>query len=239
MEALRAESLQVGEGELIGSEDELLARHGVSRPTLRQAGALVAQEQLLQVRRGVGGGYIARRPTGRAVSHMAAIFLTTRQTSLDEIGHSMAPIRAELARLAATNIDDASREAFRDFLKREAEDSGQGGFRAFARREREFGQLIGAASRNSVLALFLDILHDLAANIRPEDDVLVGHPERVQAYRERRTRLIEAIIDGDPNVAELLAQRISELNRQWIANGDAADAAKSLPDAPRETNAKE
>jgi len=239
VEALRAESLRVGEGELMGSEDELLARHGVSRPTLRQAGALVAQEQLLQVRRGVGGGYIARRPTGRAVSHMAAIFLTTRQTSMDEISHSMAPIRAELARLAAKNIDEASREAFRAFLQRDAEVAESGGFRAFARSEREFGQLIGAASRNSVLALFLDILYDLAANIRPEDDVLVGRPERVRGYRERRTRLIEAIIDGDPNVAELLAQRTSELNREWLADAETgAEAAKSPPDELRETNAK-
>ena len=88
VEALREESLQCAEGELIGSEDDLLARHKVSRPTLRQAAALVASEQLLQVRRGVGGGYIARRPTGRAVTHMAAIFLRSRGASLDEISRS-------------------------------------------------------------------------------------------------------------------------------------------------------
>jgi DNA-binding GntR family transcriptional regulator len=63
VEALREESLRCAESELIGSEDDLLASHNVSRPTLRQAAALVAREQLLQVRRGVGGGYIARRPT--------------------------------------------------------------------------------------------------------------------------------------------------------------------------------
>lgn len=236
VEALRAESLQCAEGELIGSEDELLARHGVSRPTLRQAAALVAQEQLLQVRRGVGGGYIARRPTGRAVAHMAAIFLTTRETSLDEISRSMAPIRAELARLAATNIDDASRAAFRNFLKQEGDAPGDGGgFRAFARSEREFGQLLGAASHNNVLALFLDILFDLAANIPPEHDIFLGHPDRVQAYRERRTRLIEAILDGDPNVAELLAHRTSDLNRQWLAeSADLAEVAKSSSAGVRE-----
>lgn len=220
VEALRAESLRCAEGELLGSEDELLARHGVSRPTLRQAAALVAQEQLLQVRRGVRGGYIARRPTGRAVAHMAAIFLTTRETSPDEISRSMAPIRAELARLAATNIDDAAREAFHDFLARDAESVPENaGIRAFARSEREFGQLLGSASHNSVLALFLDILFDLAANIPREHDVFLGRPERILAYRERRRKLIEAILDGDPNVAELLAHRTSELNRQWLAEG--------------------
>jgi len=239
VEALRAESLQCAEGGLIGSEDELLARYRVSRPTLRQAGALVAQEQFLQVRRGVGGGYIARRPTGRAVAHMAAMFLSTRATTLDEISHSMAPIRAELARLAAANIDDASREAFRDFLRQDEEDREEGGIRAFTRSERAFGQLLGATSRNSVLALFLDILHDLAANIPPQHDIYLRHPERVLAYRERRRRLIEAILDGDPNVAELLAHRASELNRQWLAQGAMSEDAADSPSEDATVDARE
>ncbi len=216
VEALREESLQCIEGELIGSEDDLLARHRVSRPTLRQAAALVAQEQLLQVRRGVGGGYIARRPTSRAVAHMAAIFLSTRETSMDEIGQSTAPIRTELARLAAANLDDASRQAFKGFLRREADGlADNSGLRAFARSEREFGQMLGAASRNNVLSLFFGILYDLAGNIRPEHDLFLGRPERVEAYRERRTRLIEAILDGDPSVAELFANRLSEFMQTW------------------------
>jgi len=221
VETLRGESLQCAEGELLGSEDELLARYKVSRPTLRQAAALVGQEQLLQVRRGVGGGYIARRPTSRAVTHMAAIFLRTRDAGLDELRQAMAPIRAELARLAATNLDDASRQALQDFLQREAAAANVegGGFRAFARSEREFGQLLGAASGNNVLSLFLNILFDLAANVPPEHDVLVGRPDRVAAYREHRARLVEAIIGGDPNVAELLSNRTSELYQQWQDDG--------------------
>jgi DNA-binding FadR family transcriptional regulator len=201
---------------MIGSEDELLARHGVSRPTLRQAAAIVAQEQLLQVRRGVKGGYIARRPTGRAVAHMAAVYLRTRGTSLDEISRSMAPLRAELARLAASNLDDSSRQALGDFLKSEAEASAEaGGFPTFAKREREFGKVLGAASRHLLLSLFFDILFDLAATMGPESDIFLGRPDRVKAYLERRARLIEAILDGDPDVAELVAQSMAELTRPW------------------------
>jgi GntR family transcriptional regulator, transcriptional repressor for pyruvate dehydrogenase complex len=216
VEALREESLQCPEGELIGSEDDLLARHNVSRPTLRQAAALVASEQLLQVRRGVGGGYIARRPTGRAVTHMAAIFLRSRGASLDEISRSMGPIRAELARLAAINLDDTSRQALSAFLQSEADASADaGGFPTFARSEREFCRLLGESSRNQVLSLFCDILFDLSATMGPEQDIFLGHSERVKAYRDRRVRLVEAILDGDPSVAELLAHRMSELARPW------------------------
>jgi DNA-binding FadR family transcriptional regulator len=210
VEALRAESLRCAEGERIGLEGELRTRYQVGRPTLRHAAALVEQEQLLQVRRGVQGGYIARRPTGRAVAHMAAIFLRAREASLDEIGQSIAPIRAELARLAAANLDDASRQAFRDFLRREAEAIENGGFRAFASSEREFGQVLGAASRNNVLSLFFDILLDLATKIPPEHDIFLGRPEWVKAYRQRRTRLIEAILDGD----RTLFMRADELGAQ-------------------------
>ena len=228
VEALRRDALKCPEGELIGSEDELLARHQVSRPTLRQAAALVAQEQLLQVRRGVKGGYIARRPTSRAVAHMAAIYLRTREASLDELGRSMGPIRAELARLAAANLDESSRQAFQDFLQREADPNVEGaGLRAFTKSEREFGNLLGAASRNHVLSLFLDILHDLAANIPPERDLFLGQPERVKAYRQQRARLIEAILDGDPNIAVLLSKRTSELNRLWMDEDAPAPDPKS------------
>lgn len=69
--ALRNDALRKPEGSLIGSEEELVERYGVSRPTLRQAASLVAQEQLVHVRRGVGGGYFTRRPDSHSVAHMA------------------------------------------------------------------------------------------------------------------------------------------------------------------------
>jgi DNA-binding FadR family transcriptional regulator len=216
VEALRVESLRCAEGELIGSEDELVARHRVSRPTLRHAAGLVAQEQLLQIRRGAKGGYIARRPTSRATAHMAAIFLRSREARLDELTWSTGPIWVGLARLAAANLDEASRQAFQNFLQREAKANVDGaGFRAFTKSEREFGQLLGAASHNLLLALFLDIIYDLAANTPPENDIFLRRPERVRVYRQQRTRLIEAILDGDPNVAEFLANRMHELTRLW------------------------
>jgi hypothetical protein len=92
---------------------------------------------------------------------------------------------------------------------------------------REFGQLLGASSGNRVLSLFLDILYDLGTNFRPEHDVFLGRPDRVQAYRQQRAPLIAAILDRDPNIAGLLANRTSELHRQWQAeDADASVAAR-------------
>jgi DNA-binding FadR family transcriptional regulator len=233
VEALRDESLQRAEGELIGTEDDLLSRHQFSRPTLRKAAALLAQEQLLQARCGPKGGYIARRPTSQTVAHMAAIYLRARDASRDDLRRSIGPIRAALARLAASNLDEASRQAFQNFLRREAEvDVEDSGFPTFSNNEREFGQLLGAASRDHVLSLFLDIIYDLAADIPPEPDTFLGRPDRVRAYRERRARLVEAILNGDPNVAELIANRLTELNRQWVEE-ESERARSTNPTEPR------
>ena len=44
-DALREEILQAGDGARLGSEDDLLTRLSVSRPTLRQTARLLEQEQ--------------------------------------------------------------------------------------------------------------------------------------------------------------------------------------------------
>jgi hypothetical protein len=73
----------------------------------------------------------------------------------------------------------------------------------------------GAASRNNVLSLFFEIVLNPAPNMEPEHDIFLGRPDRVKAYRERRVHLIEAILDDDPSVAELLVHRTSELVQPW------------------------
>src|SRR5437899_1878308 len=93
--ALRTEVLKCEDGQLIGSEEDLVERYKVSRPTLRQAVALVAEEQLLTVKRGVGGGYFARRPDAKAVVHMTAIYLHSRSAKVEEIIRALEPIRIE------------------------------------------------------------------------------------------------------------------------------------------------
>ncbi|MGJ3627919.1 GntR family transcriptional regulator [Sphingomonas sp. MMS24-JH45] len=57
---LRRLALTSEEGTLLGSEEALMTRLGVSRPTLRQAAGLVAQDQLITIKRGVNGGYSPR-----------------------------------------------------------------------------------------------------------------------------------------------------------------------------------
>ena len=217
--ALRAFALAKQDGDFLGSEEDLIQRLGVSRPTLRQASAQVVQEHLISIRRGMGGGYFARRPESTGVSRIAALYLQSRQASFVEIAVAMKSIRAELSALAAHNQDPKLREDLRTIVAKDHDpehDTEGHGYRAFLRSEREFGRTLGEMSGNSVLVLLLEILYDFAALARREDDVLVNRPERVIAYRRLRAQLADAILDGDEEISKLASRRCSDLISEWI-----------------------
>ncbi|MBV2149111.1 FCD domain-containing protein [Sphingobium sp. AS12] len=219
--ALRAYALSRENGDFLGSEEDLIERLGVSRPTLRQASAKVVQEHLISIRRGVGGGYFARTPGSISVSRMAALYLMSRNAGLSEITAAMKPLRAELAMRAARNRDPELQDRLRAFVAegetQEASGGNDGhGYREFLRSEREFGRILGEMSANSVLILLLEILYDFASYLRREQDVLRNRPERVRTYSKLRAKMARAILEGDVEVAELSSHRCSDLIDEWM-----------------------
>jgi len=219
---LREQSLATAPGEMIGSEDQLVATYKVSRPTLRQAAALVSQEQLLTVRRGTGGGYFARRPEVAAVAHVAAIYLQSRHTTLREIITAVEPIRVEMATLAAQNRTPDELDALKAFLVRDNRDLEVGEREAFLRSEREFARLIATASHNSVLYLFITTLHEFSSLPRQNERVFES-AERVRAYWSVRQKSLVAIIEGDAEIAGISARRAARMITEWLM----ADGART------------
>jgi len=137
---LRQECIQREPGTLLGQEEELLRRLGISRPTLRQAAALLGQEQLMNVRRGPGGGYFTTRPDISAVVHMAAIWLQLEHVAIGEILASTSTLRRELAPLAALNMDEEGYAKLTAFLEHDrAIDEKDYGFTVFLKAEIALG----------------------------------------------------------------------------------------------------
>jgi DNA-binding FadR family transcriptional regulator len=231
-DAIRRDALDRAEGELLGSEDDLILKYGVSRPTLRQAAALVAQENLLVVKRGVGGGYFARRPDSKAVAHVAAVYLRSRRTRAEEIIRALAPIRIELTKLAAKSTDEGAKMRLRRFLEQETH-SEQDSYGDFLRSEREFGRLVSDLSGNHVVSLFMEILYDCSGMLSKDEDLLRNHPERVIDYRAKRNRAAEALLDGDEEMAVLAATRCAAAAAEWMMSDlegrPARDRLISLP----------
>lgn len=213
---IREDAVKLADGELLGSEEDLVNRYGVSRPTLRQAASLVVQEQLLAVRRGVGGGYFAREPEAHAVSRMAALYLKFHHANLSEILAAFMPVRVQLAHSAANNPDEECRKEMAEFLEIEDSIEEYGSFREFATAERRFNYLLGQLGDNKVLALFMEILLDLSALVDRSDDIYRNRRDRVEALRRERNSLGRAILDADEEVAVVIARRSSRMSSEWL-----------------------
>jgi DNA-binding FadR family transcriptional regulator len=211
---IRGDILAAPPEQMLGSEDDLLARYQVSRPTLRQAASLLAQEQLLKVKRGVGGGYFSRRPDTTGVAHSAAVYLMAHSTTMREVLEAVSPIKAELAILASRNRDPELLDALRELAEQDIPDGGNL-YKGFLRSERAFSQLLSLMAGNKVLSLFLDTLYDFCSEIPPEQDVYRNHPARIRKYWMARAEMIRAILAGDEEIAAVFAKRCAEMVTRW------------------------
>ena len=92
-------------GDRIGTEQELAAEFGVSRPTLREGLRLLASSHLIRVGRGRAGGiFVARTPgegMSRNVSESISMMLATETVSLCELLDARMFLEVPLAGLAA------------------------------------------------------------------------------------------------------------------------------------------
>jgi len=210
------------DGELLGSEDELITLFGVSRPTLRLAAAQVAQEHLITIKRGVNGGYFARVPGSKPVSRVAALYLQRHGAKLGDIIEAIQPLRDALIRLAAGK-SAARKQHLRDFIDEDSH-SGNIDYRYFLRSERQFANMLSEISGNRVLGLFLNIVYDVAEQLRRKEEIYVTRPERADEYRRQRRRMAEAVLEGDAEMATLASRRCAAIVRVWRNdNGEVSD----------------
>ncbi|WP_459976700.1 FadR/GntR family transcriptional regulator, partial [Mycobacterium avium] len=69
---------ELGEGEALPTENELLIQFGVSRPTLREAIRVLESESLIEVKRGSRGGIRVSVPRVEIAAHYTGLMLEYR-----------------------------------------------------------------------------------------------------------------------------------------------------------------
>jgi DNA-binding FadR family transcriptional regulator len=100
-------------GQLLGSEPELMERHGVSRAVLREAVRLLEHHQIAAMRRGPGGGLFVAAPSSGAVADVVALYLARQGTEIAALAELRIRIEVALVELTIDRLDDAGR-AFLD-----------------------------------------------------------------------------------------------------------------------------
>lgn len=205
-------SLDGEDGRYLGSEDELLARFGVSRPTLRQAAKMVANDRLITVRRGPRGGLYADRPNAADSVRAVARYLRLNGATLHDVFVVNSLIGEQAAVLAAASTDAALRGELEAFAAR-IDACRTGG--DIVRSENELAQLLTRMTGNPAIELVMAIGYTFGME-----------EERIRFYRtpEDRAKSIElqhalcrAVLGGDADIARLLMRRRSAMLEQWFA----------------------
>lgn len=85
--AIEADIIRAGwpVGEVIGSEEQLMARYRVGRAVIREAVRLAEHRQIVRPRRGRNGGLVVVEPDLSAVTESLAIFLEYAHADLDDL----------------------------------------------------------------------------------------------------------------------------------------------------------
>lgn len=214
--ALRNRLLSMEDGEFVGSEDELIESLGVSRPTFRQAAQLLAHEQLLTIKRGVGGGFFVRRPSIDTVSRSVATYLRSRDTTLDHV----IEVNIHLIRIALSLAVECRDEAPRERLATlRGKLLAQGEHREtpleLMNWEMELADVIGEMSGNPAIALCLHMFNQFG---RDQSNIYfwANHPRRVATWSALRLRTIEALLARDEDLARELFEERGRLVGVWI-----------------------
>lgn len=214
-DVLREEILANGPSErFLGSEQEILDLLGVSQPTLRQAVRMLEHEQLITVRRGVGGGLFSRRPSEEGVTQTASVFLRAQGTTYGDLNDTVTTLITECARLAALNPDSAERERLLRFYDEHLPDgldetmTGE----EFAVLAGRFDVRLAELTGNPTLTLFVTMLMDLA---QPAAGARLFSFDRMRECVSSHTSVAAAVVDERPELAASRMRAYLGRIRKW------------------------
>ena len=206
-------SLAGESGRYLGNEDDLLARFNVSRPTLRQAAKMVANDRLLDVRRGSGGGFYACRPDAADSVRTLARYLRLKGANLGHVFAVSGPVGEEAAGLAASCGDAALRSRLMAFARRIDENDTPS---SLILAEADLAQSLAEMSGNPAIELVMAIGYSFGLD--EQGGRFYATPaDRAQA-RELQHALVDAVLGGDVEVARLMMRRRMAMMRGWLGS---------------------
>jgi DNA-binding FadR family transcriptional regulator len=183
-------------------EAELVAALQVSRDTLREALRILESQQLVEIKRGRGGGVIVRPPGLEAVSRYVALLLQLRKTTLAHLEEARSVIEPPAAEQVAVRAepDDLQRLG----ALHDAERAAEGDPLAFVTAMSAFDQAVTDLSANRTIAVIAGVFRDIYAgqvfsSIDDSDTVAAGRiARRVVAGH---SAFLDAARRGDPSLA--------------------------------------
>jgi DNA-binding FadR family transcriptional regulator len=151
---------QLAADQQLPPEAELTAQLQISRETLREALRILESQQLVEIKRGRGGGAVVRRPGLDAVARYVTLLLQLRRTTLthlEEVRTVIEPPAAELL-AAQAGFDDIETLVTLHDAERAARDP-----LSFVTAMSAFDQAVIELSGNRTLAVIAGVFRDIYA----------------------------------------------------------------------------
>lgn len=204
---------ELAEGERLPSEITLAARSGVSRSTVREALRVLQESGFIE--RASPKIFVVRAHSEeramRAVSHA----LRRRTMTFSALHEALLLLDPELTRLAALRRDD---EDLAEMGRNLAAQRGSlTDFQRWCRLDEDFHVMIAEASANPPLVLARASLGQVLV---PTVAQFVTNERAAAAGTAFHQRIYDAIIEGDPDLAALVARRhVEDFDNAWQRSG--------------------
>ncbi|HVW42427.1 MAG TPA: FCD domain-containing protein [Amycolatopsis sp.] len=201
-------------GTVLGSEQDLREKYGVSRSVLREAVRLAEHHQVARMRRGPNGGLLVCAPDAAPATRALVIYLEYIGTTVNDLMDARLLLEPLAARLAAATITEDGIEQLRHTLDDETERRNEPG--TFA--QDMLHVLLGELSGNSALHLFIDVLARLSARYA-HTTRRISKEEAARGKADAHARhvaIADAVIAGDTGKAESATAAHLEGVKEWL-----------------------
>ena len=193
----RIRSGELGEGQVLPAERELVMQTGLSRMSVREALRILEAEGLIETRPGRNGGSRVRRPAGDELSRHLDLFIWGRNVGFEELHDVREALEALAAEGAARRRTDADLQELIE--KTEAVEAAVHDVNAYLTANLDWHLAVARASHNELLVRFMNVLsnaiHDATA-LEAFDSADV----RASTLRIHRG-ILAAIVDRDADAA--------------------------------------
>jgi GntR family transcriptional repressor for pyruvate dehydrogenase complex len=222
-ERLQRDLLEQGlrPGDRLPTEPQLAERYGVSRTVVREAGRILDQRGLVDIR--PGRGMVVAQPDGSAVAQHYSLMLSMSTTTFHQLMQTRLTIEVEVAALAAEHRTDDDLAAIERSLAWSEQHPGD--YRICLEEDLRFHELVTRASKNPFFSWFMDPVNTcLRESYKDEQAYLASLPSTFAEHRA----IFDAITAADPDAA----RQASREHLQRVIS-EQQDLLPSPPTPPR------
>ena len=219
---------ELADGDPLPSESDLLARFGVSRPTLREVYRVLESEGFITVRRGAKGGVWVHPPDREVAARYAAFTLEYRGVTVRDVYDARAALEVPSVGKLALRRTDADLDVLEASLGRQeavAQDA-----RESIRLHGDFHTLLVRLAGNQTLTLLNEMLHDIVevanTSLQPATDSAVRTAR--ESTNKTHRRVLEHIRARDQRRAEDLWRRHLHAAQGYLLGEDVVSTVTDL-----------